>query len=202
MTNLNQYNREEALLKEVLVGQKTDAEIGMPDVEDELRRFRAHHPCHTPAAPAVPLHIGRLTQLWQRIAAVILALIVVGGLSWAAVTVYQLFRSDTLDEYGPRTTEVSRIDTPEPDLPIVAPAPAAGVLVYQKAELGYILSQLSQRYGLAQPDYQQASLAHIRLHVTLPDSPTVQEPIEVLNHFGKFHIEVRDQKIYVSGIAR
>lgn len=191
-----EYYREETMLKELLTRQKSDEAIGMPDVEEELRKFHAQHGRKT--APVVEMK-PKATSLWRRAAAVIAALVVIGGISWAAVYYSSLSSSEPVTVIE---QEATRIDEPAAELPIVAPAPAEGALVYDKAELGYILSQLTQRYGLEEPDYQQASLAHIRLHVTLPETDDVHELLEVLNHFGKFHLEVRDNRIYVLSINK
>jgi len=204
-----EYYREETLLKEALTRQQSDAEIGMPDVEEELRKFHAKHGYKgeeenpTTGSQASPV-IGRKPSQspWRRVAAIVTTLLVVGGLSWAAAHFSGLFEPESVGEIIELEEEDTRIAQPATDLPIVAPAPAEGALVYDKAELGYILSQLTQRYNLEQPDYQQASLAHIRLHVTLPESEDINELIDVLNHFGKFHLEVRDNRIYVLSINK
>lgn len=198
-----EYYREEIWVKEMLTRRKSDEEIGMPDVEAELHRFHTQYGYkqNTEADRQPDLVIGKKrTSVWHRVAAIVTALLVVGGLSWAAAHFSGLFSSDSISEMGEPEGEVSRIDESAPAL-IIAPAPAEGQLVYDKAELGYIISQLTQRYGLDEPAYQQSQLAHIRLHATLPDSEDIQKPLEVLNHFGKFHLEVRDHRIYVLSVG-
>lgn len=182
-----EYYNEEMMLKETIISQKSDQEIGMPDVEAELKR--------------VKLMANKKTHLlsgWRRVAAICTLVISLSGLTWAVVTLQQHHaevakadpqQSSMCDDNKAFTqdSEVLEVNISE-----------QMTLSYDKATLEQIVTDLTAYYHLEQPVFENKEAAcKYKMHITLNPEATIEEAVALLNKFGSIRVELADNKLVV-----
>jgi len=181
-----EYYEEEMMVKEAITSQKSDKEIGMPDIESELKRVKQS------ARRKHPMLSG-----WQRIAAVFAVAVTISGLVWAVVYYNQHQPATTHAEQQQMkttTTTTERLAEEVPEDTIVQRL----TLSYDKSSLKQIVMDLTAHYHLEQPVFenQKAALKY-KLHITFNQEGSIQDAVDLLNQFGNIHIELVDNKLIV-----
>jgi len=177
------YYKEEMMVKEAITNQKSDQEIGMPDIEAELKRVKQQ------AHKTKP--IG---QVWGKAAAALLIILSVSGLSWAFVHYNQVEITPVEQETTDNTADV--IEEEQKQEETLAEQPIT--LAYDKATLEQIIEDLTHYYHLDKPVFENPEAARkFKMHVTLNPEGTLQEAIDLLNHFGSLHIELVENHLVV-----
>lgn len=180
-----EYYEEEMMVKEAITSQKSDKEIGMPDIESELKRVKQT------ARRKHPMLSG-----WQKIAAVFAAAVTISGLVWAAVYYnHHQTETKTAEQHQMKIittteelTEEDREATVSVDL----------TLSYDKASLEQIVVDLTAYYHLEQPVFENKKTARkYKLHITFNREGSIQDAVDLLNQFGSIRIELIDNKLVV-----
>lgn len=194
-----EYYDEEMMLKEAITSQKSDQEIGMPDIEAELNKVKQL----TTTTRMAPLPIkgevveDRWGAVWRRIAAAIILVLSISGLTWAFVY-YQNHKSADVvaTEQQQSVNPTSTYEQPE-DSTIVK-ASAQLTLSYEKASLEQIAVDLSAFYHLDQPIFTNQKVARNNMmHVTFNQKATIQDAVDLLNNFSSVNVELKDNKLII-----
>lgn len=173
------------MVKEAITNQKSDQEIGMPDVEQELLRVKQ-----------MAKRKQSFLAGWQRVAAVVALVLSITGLTWALV--YFQSQKSAL----PITTQQQSEDTlsiaeQEADTLIVE-ASKNLTLSYDKASLEQVVVDLTAYYHLEEPLFENKEAARkCKMHVTINKEADIEAAIGLLNRFGNIRIELVDNKLIV-----
>lgn len=165
----------------------SDEAIGTPDVEQEYARFIADRQIKTRTIALIK---------WRKIAAAIAALLIVSGLAYAA---YRFSRPTSMSPAQPQAVTTAQpvkaiapIDTTRQDTVKVAPRP----LLYNNVELQTIVNDLCTQYGV-QATYENAAARHLRLYLQIAPGQSIDEVVELLNHFEKVNIEYQSNRLII-----
>lgn len=185
---MKEYNEEINLLKEALAQQKSDAEIQMPDVEEELKRFHALH--DAPRAKVVPFQL-------RKVAAVV-AILLLSGAAFAALAIQQGWVGE---KKASAEVAVEQVQEVRPAKKVKAMDNEVtednDSWTFENAPLEKILNTLSEYYELEKPVFEPESVKELRFYVTLEKKWTVAETLAFLNNFGKVSFTLQDQHILV-----
>ena len=148
---------------------------------------------------------AKLIPLWSpmRKVAAVAAVLVVSGITFAAI--HLVTRSHLASDNGNTELVASRKDciqqvsTPQKSN-IEEKADSASLaqlpLVYENAELQNILTPIAGHFHL-QVTYQNESARHIRLFLQLEKNMSLDDIIELMNHFEKVNIRHEGQTLIV-----
>jgi len=187
----NEYHNEASLVKEALTYRKSDQEIGMPDVEAELRRFHAEHDRQQFAKPQSS------HATWRRVAAIVAVIALLSGITIAGVHYYK-YELTQIEAEETRANTETRPKVTQEQQPVVAkPVITDTEITYSRAELRQIVADLTSRFELDAPVYDHPQAQRILMHVSLPKEGSLEESLEVLNHFGRVQFEIVDHHIHV-----
>ena len=207
---------------EALDYQKPKEEMSMPSVSDEWERLKREKSeerrvkseefdCYTndyTASSKQNAHGNPLTKfvsLWtpMRKVAAIAAVLIVSGITFAAI--HLATRSHQKDAGNPTTAVVEQKDSV---LQASASTKASSVakadslsqqklpLVYEDAELQAILTPIAQHFQL-KVVYQTEASRHIRLYLQLTEGMSLDDIIELMNHFEKVNIRHEGEALIV-----
>jgi len=193
-----EYYEEEMMLKEAITSQKSDQEIGMPDIEAELDKVKQL----TTTTRMAPLPIkgevveDRWGSVWRRIAAAIILVLSISGLTWALVY-YQNHKSADVVATEQQSVNPTSTYEQKEDSTIVK-ASADLTLSYEKASLEQIAVDLSAFYHLDQPTFTNHKVARNNMmHVTFNQKATIQDAVDLLNNFSSVNVELKDNKLII-----
>ena len=143
--------------------------------------------------------------LWSpmRKVAAVAAVLVVSGITFAAIHLvtrsHQASDFDNTELVASRKDSVQQVSAPQKsnieektDSASLAQLP----LVYENAELQNILTPIAEHFHL-QVTYQNESARHIRLFLQLEKNMSLDDIIELMNHFEKVNIRHEGQTLIV-----
>jgi len=168
-------------LMDAYTSTKTDAQIGMPDVEQELLRVQRQAQ-------------ARSTSALRKVAASVAIALFIGGIAVAAII------------GGP---SLSRLFTPKPQPPTELQRPAGtanhslgtvpatakeaeakpDTLSFDNAELKDIMQQVALIYKV-HVSFERQQPMHLRLHFQLVSTEKIEEVVARLNMFEAFHATI------------
>ena len=119
-------------------------------------------------------HKNRL--ILRKVAAVIIAVIVMSGISYAAVRLMQ-------DRQQPVSESIATTQAPD-DLTDMPPVTEDSIHTFQNAELQDILTAVSAHYQL-QTEYRSGEARHVRLYIKWNMAECVDSMLQRLNKFEK-----------------
>ena len=148
---------------------------------------------------------AKLFPLWSpmRKVAAVAAVLVVSGITFAAIHLvtrsHQASDFDNTELVASRKDSVQQVSAPQKsnieektDSASLAQLP----LVYENAELQNILTPIAGHFHL-QVTYQNESARHIRLFLQLEKNMSLDDIIELMNHFEKVNIRHEGQTLIV-----
>ena len=148
---------------------------------------------------------AKLFSLWSpmRKVAAVAAVLVVSGITFAAIHLvtrsHQASDFDNTELVASRKDSVQQVSAPQKsnieektDSASLAQLP----LVYENAELQNILTPIAGHFHL-QVTYQNESARHIRLFLQLEKNMSLDDIIELMNHFEKVNIRHEGQTLIV-----
>ena len=148
---------------------------------------------------------AKLFPLWSpmRKVASVAAVLVVSGITFAAIHLvtrsHQASDKHNTELVSSRKDSIQQVPTPQKsnieektDSASLAQLP----LVYENAELQNILTPIAGHFHL-QVTYQNESARHIRLFLQLEKNMSLDDIIELLNHFEKVNIRHEGQTLIV-----
>ena len=150
-------------------------------------------------------HTAKLLPLWspmKKVAAVA-AVLVVSGITFAAIHLvtrsHQPSDKNNTELVASRKDSIQQVSAPQKsnieekkDSASLAQLP----LVYENAELQNILTPIAGHFHL-QVTYQNESARHIRLFLQLEKNMSLDDIIELMNHFEKVNIRHEGQTLIV-----
>ena len=150
-------------------------------------------------------HTAKLFPLWSpmRKVAAVAAVLVVSGITFAAIHLvtrsHQASDKHNTELVASRKDSIQQVSAPQKsnieektDSASLAQLP----LVYENAELQNILTPIAGHFHL-QVTYQNESARHIRLFLQLEKNMSLDDIIELLNHFEKVNIRHEGQTLIV-----
>ena len=148
---------------------------------------------------------AKLFSLWSpmRKVAAVAAVLVVSGITFAAIHLvtrsHQPSDNSNTELVASRKDSIQQVSAPQKsnleektDSASLAQFP----LVYENAELQNILTPIAEHFHL-QVTYQNESARHIRLFLQLEKNMSLDDIIELLNHFEKVNIRHEGQTLIV-----
>ena len=148
---------------------------------------------------------AKLFSLWSpmRKVAAVAAVLVVSGITFAAIHLvtrsHQTSDKHNTELVASRKDSIQQVSAPQKsnieektDSASLAQLP----LVYENAELQNILTPIAEHFHL-QVTYQNESARHIRLFLQLEKNMSLDDIIELLNHFEKVNIRYEGQTLIV-----
>lgn len=148
---------------------------------------------------------AKLFPLWSpmRKVAAVAAVLVVSGITFAAIHLvtrsHQASDKHNTELVASRKDSIQQVSTPQKsnieektDSASLAQLP----LVYENAELQNILTPIAEHFHL-QVTYQNESARHIRLFLQLEKNMSLDDIIELMNHFEKVNIRHEGQTLIV-----
>lgn len=134
---------------------------------------------------------AKLFSLWSpmRKVAAVAAVLVVSGITFAAIHLVTRSHQPSIQQVS--APQKSNIEE-KTDSASLAQLP----LVYENAELQNILTPIAGHFHL-QVTYQNESARHIRLFLQLEKNMSLDDIIELLNHFEKVNIRHEGQTLIV-----
>ena len=148
---------------------------------------------------------AKLFPLWSpmRKVAAVAAVLVVSGITFAAIHLvtrsHQASDNGNTELVSSRKDSIQQVSAPQKsnieektDSASLAQLP----LVYENAELQNILTPIAEHFHL-QVTYQNESARHIRLFLQLEKNMSLDDIIELMNHFEKVNIRHEGQTLIV-----
>ncbi len=179
---------------------KSKEEMKMPSIDAEWEKLKDEMNQN-----AETQQTAKLFPLWSpmRKVAAVAAVLVVSGITFAAIHLvtrsHQASDKNNTELVASRKDSIQQVSTPQKsnieektDSASLAQLP----LVYENAELQNILTSIAGHFHL-QVTYQNESARHIRLFLQLEKNMSLDDIIELMNHFEKVNIRHEGQTLIV-----
>lgn len=178
--------------REALDYQKPKEEMAMPSVSEEWKKLKAKKET-------------KIVTLWNpmRKVAAIVAILIVSGIAFAAIHLATHHQQETSSEQPKQAIEQqdslrssSALATTKQAASADTTATAKLPLVYENAELQNILTPIAEHFHVS-VNYQNESARHIRLYLQLTENMSLDEIVELMNHFEKVNIRHEENVLIV-----
>lgn len=179
---------------------KSKEEMKMPSIDAEWEKLKDEMKQN-----AETQQTAKLFPLWSpmRKVAAVAAVLVVSGITFAAIHLVtrsqQASDNDNTELVASQKDSIQQVAAPQKssieektDSASLAQLP----LVYENAELQNILTPIAGHFHL-QVTYQNESARHIRLFLQLEKNMSLDDIIELMNHFEKVNIRHEGQTLIV-----
>ena len=185
---------------------KLKEEMKMPSIDAEWEKLKEEMKQKEEMSQnAETLQTAKLFPLWSpmRKVAAVAAVLVVSGITFAAIHLvtrsHQPFDKNNTELVASHKNSIQQVSAPQKsnieektDSASLAQLP----LVYENAELQDILTPIAGHFHL-QVTYQNESARHIRLFLQLEKNMSLDDIIELMNHFEKVNIRHEGQTLIV-----
>ena len=185
---------------------KLKEEMKMPSIDAEWEKLKEEMKQKEEMSQnAETLQTAKLFPLWSpmRKVAAVAAVLVVSGITFAAIHLvtrsHQPSDKNNTELVASRKDSIQQVSAPQKsnieektDSASLAQLP----LVYENAELQNILTPIAEHFHL-QVTYQNESVRHIRLFLQLEKNMSLDDIIELMNHFEKVNIRHEGQTLIV-----
>lgn len=185
---------------------KSKEEMKMPSIDAEWEKLKEEmQQKEEMSQNAETQQTAKLLPLWSpmRKVAAVAAVLVVSGITFAAIHLvtrsHQPSDNDNTELVASRKDSIQQVAAPQKsnieektDSASLAQLP----LVYENAELQNILTPIAGHFHL-QVTYQNESARHIRLFLQLEKNMSLDDIIELMNHFEKVNIRHEGQTLIV-----
>lgn len=179
---------------------KSKEEMKMPSIDAEWEKLKDEMKQN-----AETQQTAKLFPLWSpmRKVAAVAAVLVVSGITFAAIHLvtrsHQTSDNGNTELVASRKDSIQQVSAPQKSN-IEEKADSASLaqlpLVYENAELQNILTPIAEHFHL-QVTYQNESTRHIRLFLQLEKNMSLDDIIELMNHFEKVNIRHEGQTLIV-----
>ena len=185
---------------------KSKEEMKMPSIDAEWEKLKEEmQQKEEMSQNAETQQTAKLLPLWSpmRKVAAVAAVLVVSGITFAAIHLvtrsHQASDNSNIELVASRKDSIQQVSAPQKsnieektDSASLAQLP----LVYENAELQNILTPIAGHFHL-QVTYQNESARHIRLFLQLEKNMSLDDIIELMNHFEKVNIRHEGQTLIV-----
>ena len=164
------------------VSRKSDQEIGMPDVEQELARLKARS---KDSASASEQHAGISLR---KIAAILVAVLMLTGFGYAAVRTS--FFTQAWDEDKAQVTDVTTIDAEPTESIVYTPEikmVGDSVVLFKDFRLDSIMMQIDQHYQVT-TRFADESIKGIHMLLKWNPKQPLDEVLNLLNGFERLKV--------------
>ena len=179
---------------------KSKEKMKMPSIDAEWEKLKEEM-----SQNAETQQTAKLFPLWSpmRKVAAVAAVLVVSGITFAAIHLvthsHQPSDNSNTELVASQKDSIQQVSAPQKsnieektDSASLAQLP----LVYENAELQNILTPIAEHFHL-QVTYQNESARHIRLFLQLEKNMSLDDIIELMNHFEKVNIRHEGQTLIV-----
>ena len=185
---------------------KSKEEMKMPSIDAEWEKLKEEkQQKEEKNQNAKTLQTAKLLPLWSpmRKVAAVAAVLVVSGITFAAIHLvtrsHQPSDKNNTELVASQKDSIQQVSAPQKSN-IEEKADSASLaqlpLVYENAELQNILTPIAAHFHL-QVTYQNESARHIRLFLQLEKNMSLDDIIELMNHFEKVNIRHEGQTLIV-----
>lgn len=161
-----------------------EADIAVPDAGQEWERF-----AKKPSRP----HLSLFSK-YQKIAAMLVGVLMLSGIGYAAIRLIQGSSSE------PQQQPAATIENTQPATSYTPIAEADSTqlkpVVFENAELSTILGQVAAFYH-CETVYKNEAAKHVRLYFTWDKQSAIDDVVDTFNKFERFHITRENQKLIV-----
>lgn len=185
---------------------KSKEKMKMPSIDAEWEKLKEEKQQKEEMSQnAETQQIAKLFSLWSpmRKVAAVAAVLIVSGITFAAIHLvtrsHQPSDNSNTELVASQKDSIQQVSAPQKsnieektDSASLAQLP----LVYENAELQNILTPIAGHFHL-QVTYQNESARHIRLFLQLEKNMSLDDIIELLNHFEKVNIRYEGQTLIV-----
>lgn len=185
---------------------KSKEKMKMPSIDAEWEKLKEEKQQKEEMSQnAETQQTAKLFPLWSpmRKVAAVAAVLVVSGITFAAIHLvtrsHQASDKNNTELVSSRKDSIQQVSAPQKsnieektDSASLAQLP----LVYENAELQNILTPIAGHFHL-QVTYQNESARHIRLFLQLEKNMSLDDIIELMNHFEKVNIRHEGQTLIV-----
>ena len=159
-----------------------EANAPMPDVNEEWAKFQAKH--------VVP---QRRTKGWMQIAATIVGVLMLSGITYAAISHFIITEEKPKVAITERKPDVKRVE--QTYGVEMAPTKKAPV-VFNNVELQQIMQYVADGYDV-KVEFKNKAARSIRFYLQWEAEDTLQEIIDKINHFEKVHLSLNEETITI-----
>ena len=184
---------------------KSKEEMKMPSIDAEWEKLKEEQQKEEMSQNAETQQTAKLFPLWSpmRKVAAVAAVLVVSGITFAAIHLvtrsHQASDKNNTELVASQKDSIQQVAAPQKSN-IEEKADSASLaqfpLVYENAELQNILTPIAGHFHL-QVTYQNESARHIRLFLQLEKNMSLDDIIELMNHFEKVNIRHEGQTLIV-----
>ena len=203
---VNELYQQLVEIRQSLDFAKSKEEMKLPSIDAEWEKQKEEKQQKEEMSQnAETLQTAKLFPLWSpmRKVAAVAAVLVVSGITFAAIHLvtrsHQPFDKNNTELVASRKDSIQQVSAPQKsnieektDSASLAQLP----LVYENAELQNILTPIAGHFHL-QVTYQNESARHIRLFLQLEKNMSLDDIIELMNHFEKVNIRHEGQTLIV-----
>lgn len=173
--------------------RKSDQELGMPDVEQELARLKARRS----DLPRMGGNRGGRLSLLRKVAAILVAALMLTGLSYAAVRTS--FFTQSWNEDKAQVAEVQTADADPTEHTAYAPEikmVGDSVILFKDYRLDSIMMQIDKYYQV-ESQFADAESRSMRLLFKWNRQHSLEEVLERMNGFERFKVRREENKLIV-----
>lgn len=185
---------------------KSKEKMKMPSIDAEWEKLKEEKQQKEEMSQnAETQQTAKLFSLWSpmRKVAAVAAVLVVSGITFAAIHLvtrsHQASDKHNTELVASRKDSIQQVSAPQKSN-IEEKTDSASLaqlsLVYENAELQNILTPIAEHFHL-QVTYQNESARHIRLFLQLEKNMSLDDIIELMNHFEKVNIRHEGQTLIV-----
>lgn len=182
--NKDHKDNMELKIMEAFTSMKSNQEIGMPNVEEELARLLARKN-------------RRRVVFLRKIAASIVFAVVICGIAVAAIVNHGAipdFFSDKTNNIAEE--EQMRIPYDQTIIPSDTVTVTSGVVMFENSELADIMQGISNAYK-KEIVFKNEELRHVHLHFQYNTEDKLELVLQGLNMFEKINVKLDDDKLEV-----
>lgn len=203
---VNELYQQLVEIRQSLDFAKSKEEMKLPSIDAEWEKQKEEKQQKEEMSQnAETLQNAKLFPLWSpmRKVAAVAAVLVVSGITFAAIHLvtrsHQASDKSNTELVSSRKDSIQQVSAPQKSN-IEEKADSASLaqlpLVYENAELQNILTPIAGHFHL-QVTYQNESARHIRLFLQLEKNMSLDDIIELMNHFEKVNIRHEGQTLIV-----
>ena len=190
---------------QALDSQKKDKEIHLPSMDEEWEKLKEKKLGNMGIEPKekIPAKTVTLWSPMRKIAAIV-AVLVVSGFTFAAIHLaYHSFQTSSSHDTNMAKEETESKDSVRLVTTTVQKTSAVNdsvstklPLLFEDMELQAILQPIAQHFNV-QVVYKNESSRHIRLYLQLTEQMSLNDIIELMNHFEKVNIHSEGKTLIV-----
>lgn len=194
---MEDYKNEIELLRQAFCDGRTDEQIQMPDAEAELATFMAayRNKFERKSHMNFERKFVRLTFM-SKIAALFLGIVMLSGLTYAAVRTSFFTRPWSKLSQAEPTAIADVVPSSLTIVPNISMQKPTGLITFDNHELADILTSICNAYEV-EVQFKEEEQKHIRLHFSYNTKDRLEDVIESLNTFETFRLELKDKKLTV-----